>query len=187
MAATGKVKHNREPVQFRAYGADTIARRIARMVSYTRAVRRGNDPDAVHDMRVASRRLRAALNVFQTAFDDPMYVKLQKEVRQVTGALSLARDLDVMIAGLQKDAAYLPTGQRGVISEVLREWMSRRREAQGSVVAALDRLAAFDPAAVFAAVCRTVTAPEDTALDTGAHPDAETRAAKTDGKRGAGT
>jgi CHAD domain-containing protein len=127
------------------------------MSSFTRAVRRGNDPDAVHDMRVASRRLRAALSVFEGAFDAPGYAKLQREIRLVTGALSRARDLDVMIGALQKDAAALPGSHRGAVGDLIRELSADRRNAQGEVVAALDRLAKFDPAAAFAGLRATAS------------------------------
>jgi len=149
---SGQAKRDRGARPFRAFGADLITQRIARMATYTRAVRRGNDPDAVHDMRVASRRLRAALSVFEGAFDTPAYAKLEREIRLVTRALSRARDLDVMIGGLQRDAAALPGSQRGAVGDLIRELSADRRNAQGEVVAALDRLVKFDPAAAFAAL-----------------------------------
>lgn len=158
-------KDDRGAMSFRAWGEEVIRQRIGKLLSYTRAVRRGNDPDALHDMRVASRRLRAALNVFAEAFECPDYGRLQKEMRQVTAALSRARDLDVMIAGLQKDAARLPASQRSVISDVIREWTAERRRAQGDVVAILDRLTASDIAGVFEGiVAATAPASEERAV-----------------------
>lgn len=137
---------------FRDFGATVIRQRIEKMMSYYRAVRRGNDPDAVHDMRVASRRLRAALAIFAPAFDVPEYEQLQKEVRSVTSALSRARDLDVMVDNLERISSGLPSQQKSLVAEVQRDWRSQRRKAQAEVVAALDRLQKFNPMMHFEAV-----------------------------------
>jgi len=150
-------KEDAGAVKFRAYGDDVIRQKIIRMLSYTRAVRRGNDPDALHDMRVASRRLRAALSVFADAYDTPEYARLQKAVRKVTATLSRARDLDVMIGGLQRDADKLPASQRSIISDVIRQWTAERGSVQGEVVEVLDRLTALDPLSVFDAIVRSAT------------------------------
>jgi CHAD domain-containing protein len=150
-------KEDAGAVKFRAYGDDVIRQKIIRMLSYTRAVRRGNDPDALHDMRVASRRLRAALSVFADAYDTPEYARLQKAIRKVTATLSRARDLDVMIGGLQRDADKLPASQRSIISDVIRQWTAERGSVQGEVVEVLDRLTALDPLSVFDAIVRSAT------------------------------
>ena len=134
---------------FRAYGEHMIADRIAKMLSYAREVRRGTDPEAVHDMRVASRRLRAALSVFEPAFRHPEYDRLQKEVKQVTASLSRARDLVVMIEEITREAGQIPASQRGVMSDIVRKWSVERRRTQNDVVAALDRMAQRDMSAMF--------------------------------------
>jgi CHAD domain-containing protein len=134
---------------FRDYGERVITDRINRMLSYSRAVRRGTDADAVHDMRVASRRLRAALSVFRPAFACAEYDRLERDVKQITDALSHARDLDVMIEALTRDAALVPASQRALIVEIVRSCTSERRRLQGDVVAGLDRLSVRHPAELF--------------------------------------
>lgn len=59
---------------------------------------RDEDPDAVHDMRVASRRLRAALSEYGRVFEKDRVKRLRAMVRQLTQDLSSARELDVSIA-----------------------------------------------------------------------------------------
>lgn len=143
---------------FREFGTEAISSRIARMLSFARAVRRGTDPEAVHDMRVASRRLRAALAVFEPAFDSPEYGRLMRETRLITSALSRARDLDVMGQRLTKDAATLPASQRGLVTELIREWAVERRRVQDRVVDALDRLNKKDMSAWFTQIAAGVEA-----------------------------
>ena len=58
---------------------------------------KGDDIEALHDMRVASRRLRAAMSVFSPAFPARQFGVLEKEVARVTDALGEVRDSDVLI------------------------------------------------------------------------------------------
>ena len=60
------------------------------------------DIERVHDMRVASRRLRAALEVFAPCFDGDEHKDLLREVKRLADALGERRDPDVQIDGLQK-------------------------------------------------------------------------------------
>lgn len=55
-------------------------------------------PGAVHQTRVAARRLRAALTVAAELGSDPTRSALEAEVRWLAGELNAARDLDVLIA-----------------------------------------------------------------------------------------
>lgn len=58
-------------------------------------VRVGLDPEHVHKMRVAMRRMRTALRVFEDAFDPQLAEALRDEVRRVGRLLGEVRDLDV--------------------------------------------------------------------------------------------
>ncbi|MGE3798342.1 MAG: CHAD domain-containing protein, partial [Thermomicrobiales bacterium] len=57
----------------------------------------GSDPEGVHDMRVASRRLRAAMDVSVDAFPSGWYRALHKKAKAITSELGLVRDCDVQI------------------------------------------------------------------------------------------
>lgn len=88
----------------------THAAEGARLVIETRfaemwALREGAlawvDPEGVHAMRVASRRLRSALHDFSAHLPQLHLKKLQKNARLVAAALGRVRDLDVGIAALE--------------------------------------------------------------------------------------
>ena len=74
---------------------DAFTREIA-------GVKEAQDIEYIHRMRVASRRLRAALPQFKDCFPEKQYTKWMKELTKITRALGEARDADVQIAFLQK-------------------------------------------------------------------------------------
>ena len=65
-------------------------------------VKTAQDIEHIHRMRVASRRLRAALPLFASCFPEKKYPEWIEEIRTVTRALGEARDTDVQIAFLTK-------------------------------------------------------------------------------------
>lgn len=73
-----------------------------RLVSQVREVRRldplvrRDEPDAVHQMRVAIRRLRSALATFRPMLDREVTEPVREELKWLAGALGEARDTEVM-------------------------------------------------------------------------------------------
>jgi len=74
---------------------DAFTREIA-------GVKEAQDIEYIHRMRVASRRLRAALPLFSSCFPEKQYSKWMHEITAITRALGDARDADVQIAFLEK-------------------------------------------------------------------------------------
>lgn len=60
-------------------------------------------PEALHQARVALRRLRSALTIFTPIKDDEAFARFASEVRWLAGALGNARDLDVLRSSLALD------------------------------------------------------------------------------------
>jgi len=75
-----------------------ILARVIELAQHEAGTRAGEDIEALHDMRVASRRLREALEIFEFCFPPKIYARLYERVRRVTRALGRARDADVMVA-----------------------------------------------------------------------------------------
>ena len=61
--------------------------------------RLGEDPEELHDMRVATRRLRAAMDVFSSALPSRA-VAVREELRWIAAELGQVRDLDVQLEGI---------------------------------------------------------------------------------------
>jgi CHAD domain-containing protein len=79
------------------------------------------DIERVHDMRVATRRLRAALEIFEPCFPEKAYEHALTEVKRLADALGERRDRDVAIAALHgfNDQMAAPD-RRGVASLIER-------------------------------------------------------------------
>lgn len=62
----------------------------------------GEDIEYIHRIRVASRRLRAALPLFSYCCPEKKYQKWTREIKNITRTLGEARDLDVQLEFLRK-------------------------------------------------------------------------------------
>jgi CHAD domain-containing protein len=97
-----------------------------------------SDIARVHDMRVASRRLRAALEIFEPCFPRKEFRLALREVKAIADALGERRDRDVAIVALEKLASKMAAPDRpGVqfLIERLREEQTSANEALGPLVA----------------------------------------------------
>ena len=162
----------KESPTFREFGENVISERLTKMLSYMRAVRRGEDIEAVHDMRVASRRLRAALDVFRPAFHGQQFNRFEREIKAVTDALGEARDLDVMIEHLECLEGIIPRTQRGGIEQFIEVKRLQRERCQRDVIRSFERLDEKDLAAWFQSIVSgKEVQPDDNSLDNGQHKE----------------
>lgn len=129
-----------DSLTFREYGIQVIRERLIKMLSYMRGVRRGEDIEAVHDMRVASRRLRSALSVFKSVFASQEFMRFEREIKAITDALANARDLDVMILTLEELQQSLPSMQRNGVESFIEIKKDERMKCQRDVIRAFDHL-----------------------------------------------
>lgn len=97
-------------------------------------------PDAVHKMRVATRRLRSALHSFRPLLDRTATDPLRDELRWLAGIFGAARDLEVMHARLRALIAEEPVELvLGPVANRVDTVMSARyRDAHANVVRELD-------------------------------------------------
>src|SRR5215210_2722078 len=70
---------------------------LAHLLANEALFRNARDPEAVHQMRVALRRLRAALSLFRDAVADEEMAAIKAGLRELAAVLGEARDLDVFI------------------------------------------------------------------------------------------
>jgi CHAD domain-containing protein len=63
-----------------------------------RGVLAGRDPEYLHQMRVALRRLRSAVAIFAPLFPDPVISPVRAELKWLAASLGPARDWDVFVA-----------------------------------------------------------------------------------------
>ena len=99
---------NGRPVSFREAGRTAVAVRAQELFDHAEGVLDTEDIERVHDMRVASRRLRAVLEVFAPAFDPSAHRTVLEDVKALADALGARRDPDVQLQALATLAAELP-------------------------------------------------------------------------------
>ena len=108
-------------------GRKVMGYHFAQMVLHEAGTRLGEDIEELHDMRVATRRMRAAFEVFRDAFE-PKAVKSHLKGLRATGrALGRVRDLDVFIEKAQHYLDTLPQEQRSGLEPLLVLWENERQ------------------------------------------------------------
>ncbi len=123
--------------RFREVAADAVEVRTNELFSFA-DVLDTNDIERVHDMRVASRRLRAALEVCAPCFPPKELKRVLREVKGLADDLGRRRDPDVAIASLEAAGAGLAREDRPGVASLIEEMRDRQR-AGNEVLA--DRLA----------------------------------------------
>ena len=73
-----------------------LRKRAAMLALIEPSARLGDDPEAVHKMRVTTRSMRAALRLFADALPQPL-LELADEIKWLGGLLGAVRDTDVLI------------------------------------------------------------------------------------------
>lgn len=100
--------------------------------------RLGSDPEELHQMRTAVRRLRAILGAVRDMFDPRWVGGLRKELDWLGTVLGARRDLDVLRQHLHGELASLRSNKRVVGRDLLERLDAQRARARDEVLAALD-------------------------------------------------
>jgi len=85
---------------FAEFGQDVLQKYAKKFLKWPDDVRKQEDIEAVHKMRVASRRLRAAFDAFESCADPKSFKKVNRRVKKLADRLGTVRDTDVMVSGL---------------------------------------------------------------------------------------
>jgi CHAD domain-containing protein len=123
-----------------AWAASAIRSRAEAMLKHIPGVREGADIEAVHDLRVGSRRLAAAMKVFAVCFPGSEYRRLVREVRRVTRRLGALRDLDVLADYYEKLMPELEPAERLAAEYQLAVFQRDRKKSRPPALEALDEV-----------------------------------------------
>jgi triphosphatase len=99
--------------------------------------RLGDDPEKLHDLRVAGRRLDAILRQFR-AYLPASLVRIRPTLKKVLGALGEARDLDVALQELDAFNCALPETDRAALEPLKQHLRSQRARARAKMLSLLD-------------------------------------------------
>lgn len=119
-------------------GRKVLSFHFGRMLSHESGTRRGDDIEALHDMRVATRRMRAAFRVFDGGFRQKAVKPLLAGLRATARVLGQVRDLDVFIDKLQQYQQFLPENEQAGLQLLLEAWTAKREQARREMLAYLE-------------------------------------------------
>jgi CHAD domain-containing protein len=103
-------------------------KQLDRFMSLEPKVLRGDDPDAIHDIRVASRRLQQVLDLISPPPPPREIRKLRRRIRRTRRALSVVRNCDVLLDLVDSALGRKRTPYREAWESV-RHYLRQRRTA----------------------------------------------------------
>jgi CHAD domain-containing protein len=109
--------------------ARILSVRSAELTEHAQGVLDTGEIERVHDMRVATRRLRAALEIFEPCFPARAYGESLGAVKRLADALGERRDRDVAIATLRNFGEQMPSPDRRGISSLIDQLRDEQEEA----------------------------------------------------------
>ena len=114
-----------------------IREQVERVFAHDPGTRLGTESEELHQLRVATRRLRAFLRAGQELVDPIWADPVRTELKWLGGVLGPVRDLDVLIEHLTPGVESLGT-DRAEGRKLLRTLERKRRTARKRMMAALD-------------------------------------------------
>lgn len=126
-------------VPYARAAARVVEVRAEELVDHSEGVLDMGDIERVHDMRVATRRLRAALEVFRPCFPREEHRAALREVKAIADALGERRDRDVTIDALENFARSLTAPDRPGIESLVDELRDEQAQANEDLVPFVER------------------------------------------------
>jgi CHAD domain-containing protein len=123
---------------YAAAAAKIVAVRAGEVVDHAHDVLDIADIERVHDMRVATRRLRAVLEIFEPCFPPKELGAALGQVKAIADALGERRDRDVAIAALEEFAGAMPAPDRPGIETLIERLRAEQAEANEALVPFVD-------------------------------------------------
>jgi CHAD domain-containing protein len=125
---------------YRAAIGRIIETRFDEMMRFRAGTILGRDPEQLHDMRVGSRRLRAAMDVATECFPRKRYRYYHQTIKELTDVLGGVRDCDVLRETLVAYRESRPAGERPAINRMLQDLRREREERRTVMIAFFERL-----------------------------------------------
>ena len=127
-------------ISFRDAAASAVAVRSEEVFAFEEGVLDTSDIERVHDMRVASRRLRAVLEIFEPCFPHGDFKTVLRDVKALADALGERRDPDVHIDAMLALEAELQAVNRPGIEALVERQRQRQARGNDTLAAALEHM-----------------------------------------------
>ena len=125
---SGEERAQEEP--FAHAGQRMLSERLRKFLEWPDEVLKHEDVEAVHKMRVASRRLRATLDAYQSCCDPKVFKRVYSQVKDAADVLGQARDTDVMLQNLQARLEHTPSEEQAGMRWLIHRLQSYRDDKQ---------------------------------------------------------
>jgi CHAD domain-containing protein len=125
---------------FALAGARIVRMRADELFSHGDEVLDTADIERVHDMRVASRRLRAVLEIFEPVFPQGDFKSVLRDVKALADALGERRDPDVHIEDMEEFEKHVQAAIRPGIEALVARLRARQARGNDTLAAALEDL-----------------------------------------------
>lgn len=106
---------------------DVLDKRLSKLAKTAKGAQADADVDTVHDLRVASRRLRAFGETFRSVLRKKTHTRLERPLKRVTGAVGPVRDRDVQLELLAGRRQHAGSDAERAALEYLLERLSAER------------------------------------------------------------
>ena len=146
---------------FAEAAAATVAVRAEELFEQSENVLDITDIERVHDMRVASRRLRAVLEIYAPCFPTDEFKPILREVKALADALGARRDPDVLLDQLAKLEATLPKANLPGVEAFAAPVHDEQARGNEILAAALDHAERTDLRGRLALLASRAVAPEE--------------------------
>lgn len=142
-------------------GAQTLLSQTEELRNQMEGVRKNDEVEYVHKLRVASRRVRAALSIFEPCFQGKRTKIWKKTIKNLTRSSGAARDADVQIAFLEHYLTHEdPSATRG-LEYLITLKKAHRAGMQSDLVKVLDAVAASRIVNDILESCKQITGKEE--------------------------
>ena len=125
---------------FAEFGREALSKYAQKFLKWPDDVRKQEDIEAVHKMRVASRRLRATLDAFESCADPTSFKKINTRVKKLADALGAVRDTDVLISGLSSYMQEVASEERAGVQWLIDRLHSYHQQEEQALDTELQKL-----------------------------------------------
>jgi CHAD domain-containing protein len=143
---------------FRVAAVKVVSVRSAELFEQSTNVLDTSDIERVHDMRVATRRLRAVLEIFAPCFERTVHRGVLGDVKSLADALGERRDPDVHIDALQRFGAAVAEADRPGVESLVGRLRHDQATGNTAVSRALEEMERSDLRGRLRAMCEAAEA-----------------------------
>jgi CHAD domain-containing protein len=180
MAKARDIEGLHASMPFAEAAAATVAVRAQELFEHSENVLDMTDIERVHDMRVASRRLRAVLEIYAPCFPEGQFKPLLREVKDLADALGERRDPDVLLDRLATLEAALPKANAPGIEAFAAPIREEQLRDNETLAAALEHAERTNLKGRLALLAASALEPEEDEVPEPPGPVAEAVAALTE-------